>query len=133
MAETQEVLLAKLQQAVQGLSDREAEHHATVLSELKDIKEDLKPRLAILEQRQFSKSDFVEFYNKYAIELDNQAKEDKRLDERINFLRDKVNRYALILGIIWFIIVALSVAGWQYFLTYVQSRYNTPTSQSKSN
>lgn len=31
-------------------------------------------------------------------------------------LENKVNRYALILGIVWFVFTALTVAGWQYFL-----------------
>jgi hypothetical protein len=77
MPESLEILVAKLQTSVEGLSNRELEHHTTVIAELKDIKEDLKPRLAILEQQQFSKTDFVQFYNKYAVLEDNLSKEDR--------------------------------------------------------
>lgn len=98
MSESQEVILAKLQEAVQGLSNREAEHHAAVLAELKDIKENINPRLTSLEQKLFTKGDFSEFYKSYVKELETVEQDyNKKIDAQaveIETLKTKQNTWS---------------------------------------
>lgn len=125
MPESQEVIIGKLQVAVENLSQRESEHHAVVLAELRTIKEDIKPKLDEVYQMAFRKGDFTVFYEQ--LMKDTKRKEDeinennKRKDDKIvedNKLRDeKITKHEawinkIIGGMILFNIVFIPVLVW---------------------
>lgn len=108
MSEPIDVALGKLQESVKNLGERELEHHNTVLSELKDIKENINPRLTVLEQSSFSKSDFVQFNNRFVISQDTQDKRLKKLEDRFIYYLGGAA-----------VLVVLGIGAWQLLLTYL--------------
>ena len=48
-------------------------------------------------------------------------------------LKEKVTKYAVIAGIVWFIFVALTIAGWQYYLARFVSNCCTTTTNNTIN
>lgn len=116
MSDSQEQSIVRLQEAVKNLVEKEAEHHKIVLDELKDIKENINPRLVVLETKIYSKGDFSEFYRTYVIE---QNKQDTRIEKL-----EKRFIYYLGAGAV---IVVLGLGVWQLLLPIASSRLGNTT------
>lgn len=70
MPETPETTIGRLDERLKSLEKKTDDHHNTVMMELKDIKENINPRLLSLESRVYTKGDFTEFYKTYVLEMD---------------------------------------------------------------
>lgn len=107
MPETPETTIGRLDERLKSLEKKTDDHHNTVMIELRDIKENINPRLLSLESRVYTKGDFTEFYKAYVTAQDEQ---DTKLDD-LSSWQNRVVGGLIIINIILGVLLTLVAAG----------------------
>lgn len=102
MPESPEVVMGRLDERLKGLEKKTDEHHQIVMTELKEIRDNINPRLTSVEQRMYTKSEFTTFYKEYVVKEDSQDKDIKA----INSWKNQIIGGLIILNIILGLAVA---------------------------